>query len=31
VLTWDAKAMRITNHKEANKLVDPEYRAGWSL
>ncbi|MHC4559407.1 MAG: Gfo/Idh/MocA family protein [Planctomycetota bacterium] len=31
VLTWDVKAMRVTNHKEANKLVDPEYRAGWSL
>ena len=31
VLTWDAKAMRVTNHKEANRLVDPAYRAGWSL
>lgn len=31
VLEWDAKAMRITNDKKANRLVDPPYRAGWSL
>ncbi|TKJ38614.1 MAG: oxidoreductase [Planctomycetes bacterium B3_Pla] len=31
VLAWDAKAMRVTNHKEANKFIDPEYRKGWSL
>jgi hypothetical protein len=31
VLAWDAKAMRVTNHADANKLVDPPYRDGWSL
>ena len=31
VLTWDAKAMRVTNHADANKLVDPPYRDGWTL
>ena len=31
VLEWDAKAMRITNDEKANRLVDPPYRAGWSL
>lgn len=31
VLAWDTKAMRVTNHEEANKFVDPEYRKGWSL
>jgi hypothetical protein len=31
VLTWDAQALRVTNHAQANKLVDPPYREGWSL
>jgi len=31
VLEWDAAAMRITNTEQANALVDPPYRAGWSL
>lgn len=31
VLTWDAKAMRVTNHTDANKFVDPPYRDGWTL
>ena len=28
-LVWNAEKMEITNHSEANKLVTPEYRAGW--
>jgi predicted dehydrogenase len=31
VLAWDAKAMRVTNHADANKFVDPPYRDGWTL
>ncbi|HCO95759.1 MAG TPA: oxidoreductase [Phycisphaerales bacterium] len=31
VLEWDAEAMRVTNHADANKLVDPPYRDGWTL
>lgn len=31
VLEWDAAGMRITNTEQANALVDPPYRAGWSL
>lgn len=31
VLQWDAKAMRVTNDEEANRLVDPPYRDGWTL
>ena len=30
-LEWNAKEARITNSKEANDLVDPPYRAGWTL
>ena len=30
-LQWDADAMKFTNCAEANALVAPEYRAGWSL
>jgi predicted dehydrogenase len=30
-LNWDAKAMRFTNHKEANAYINPPYRKGWSL
>jgi len=30
-LEWDAKAMKVTNIAEANKLVAPEYRDGWTL
>ncbi|HEY6082222.1 MAG TPA: gfo/Idh/MocA family oxidoreductase, partial [Chitinophagaceae bacterium] len=30
-LTWDAKAMKITNFDEANQFVKREYRQGWSL
>jgi hypothetical protein len=28
-LEWDAKAMRVTNDSDANRFVDPPYRAGW--
>ncbi len=31
VLEWDADAMRVTNHADANKFVDPPYRDGWTL
>lgn len=31
LLEWDSAAMRITNNSQANELVDPPYRAGWSL
>ncbi len=30
-LAWDGPAMRFTNSEEANKLLNPPYRAGWSL
>jgi predicted dehydrogenase len=30
-LDWDAPAMRFTNSPEANALVSPAFRAGWSL
>jgi predicted dehydrogenase len=30
-LTWDAGNMRIPNDAEANGLVNPPYRKGWSL
>jgi len=31
LLEWDAAAMRVTNDPEANALVNPPARAGWSL
>jgi predicted dehydrogenase len=30
-LEWDAQNMRFTNSAEANQLVNPPYRAGWTL
>lgn len=30
-LTWDADAMKITNHEEANKWLKREYRDGWEI
>ena len=31
VLEWDAKAMKVANSDQADGLIDPPYRAGWSL
>ena len=31
VLKWDDKAIRFTNHPEANAYVSPPYRSGWRL
>lgn len=31
LLEWDAQAMRVTNDEEANSLVNPTARAGWSV
>ncbi len=28
-LKWDAKAMKVTNDKDANKLIRRQYRTGW--
>jgi predicted dehydrogenase len=30
-LEWDSKNLRFTNNEEANTLVNPPYREGWSL
>jgi predicted dehydrogenase len=30
-LLWDGENLRFTNSEAANKLVNPPYRAGWSL
>ena len=30
-LEWDAKRMRFTNNKEANKYLKPEFRKGWKF
>jgi hypothetical protein len=30
-LEWDSANMRITNNPEANRLVRPSFRKGWSL
>ncbi len=30
-LEWDGENMRFTNNEEANSLVKPEYREGWTL
>lgn len=30
-LEWDSERMRITNNPEANKLIKPSFRKGWSL
>lgn len=31
VLEWDAATRRVTNDPDANELVDPPYRQGWSI
>jgi len=30
-LQWDAENMRFSNNDDANELIAPPYRAGWSL
>ena len=30
-LDWDAKAMRFTNHDQANRLLKADYQNGWKL
>jgi predicted dehydrogenase len=30
-LEWDSERMRITNNSEANKLIKPAFRKGWSV
>lgn len=30
-LCWDSAAMRFTNDEEANTMIDPPYREGWTL
>ncbi len=30
-LEWDSAKMRITNNKEANELIKPNFRKGWSF
>ena len=30
-LEWNSEAMKFTNDNEANTLLKPEYREGWSL
>jgi hypothetical protein len=30
-LYWDGPNMKVTNHAEANELVQHHYRAGWTL
>lgn len=30
-LAWDAEGMRFTDSSEANALIDPPYREGWTL
>ncbi len=30
-IAWDAKAMKVTNDADANRFVNHDYRAGWSL
>ncbi len=30
-IEWDWKNMKVTNHREVNDIVHPEYRKGWSL
>jgi hypothetical protein len=31
VLEWDSKAMQVTNEKEVNQFLNPEYRKPWAL
>ena len=31
LIEWDSEAMKVTNSDAADSLIDPPYRAGWSL
>jgi hypothetical protein len=31
LLEWDTQAMQVTNEKEVNQLLNPEYRKPWTL
>jgi hypothetical protein len=31
VLEWDTETMRVTNERDANQFVTPNYRTGWTL
>jgi hypothetical protein len=31
MINWDGRAKRVTNSEVADRLVDPEYRSGWTL
>jgi hypothetical protein len=30
-LLWDGPNLRFTNYDEANQLINPPYRSGWSV
>jgi len=30
-LLWDGPNLRFTNYEDANQLINPPYRSGWSL
>jgi hypothetical protein len=30
-LQWDAKALKITSHPDANRLLTKTYRDGWKI
>lgn len=30
-INWDAKKMKVTNMRKANKYIEEDYRRGWSL
>lgn len=30
-LIWDSKALKVTNFEEANAVIKPEYRKGWTI
>jgi hypothetical protein len=31
VLEWDTQAMQVTNEKDVNQFLNPEYRKPWTL
>jgi len=30
-LEWDSANLRVTNDADANRLINPQYRQGWTL